>query len=159
MPVEMPMPNQVMLNYRLQYPLVRDDFYHRVQGGVQTLDMIDTFKDARETSLLLEENKILENSVHNADSISRPNLQIIRKIMENIFNLPHNKHTHPKNNVFIGGYLYQKFARSGLLVATQDFEHDLPLGKFAALKGTSQHVVSTTINVKIKSEEKCNNIN
>ena len=53
MPVEMPMPKQVMLNYRLQYPLIRDDFYDRVQGGVQTLDILEKLKSSKETSFLL----------------------------------------------------------------------------------------------------------
>ena len=65
--------------------------------------------------------------------------------MENIFSLPHNKLTHAQNNAFVGGYLYQKFVRSGLLVATQDFTHDLPVGNFASMKGSSQHVVSTIL--------------
>ena len=59
MPVEMPMPNQVMLNYRLQYPLIRDDFHHRVEGGVQTLDILGKLKNSKETSFLMEEDEIV----------------------------------------------------------------------------------------------------
>ena len=150
MPVEMPMPDQVMLNYRLQYPLIRDDFYHRVQGGIQTLDILDKLKESQETSFLLEEDKILKKYELSDGNILQPNLDIIKTIMENIFNLPHNKHTHLKNHDFIGGYIYQKFVKSGLLVATQDFEHNLPVGKFAALKGSSQRVVSINVTIKCK---------
>ena len=142
MPVEMPMPNQVMLNYRLQYPLIREDFYHRVEGGVQTLDILDKLKNSKETSFLREEDEIVSKHTQEETNILRPNLEIIKTIMENIFNLPHNKNTHAENNAFLGGYIYQKFVRSGLLVATQDFVHDLPVGNFAALKGSSQPVVS-----------------
>ena len=142
MPVEMPMPNQVMLNYRLQYPLVRDDFYHRVEGGVETLNILDKLKNSKETSFLLEEDEILSKHTKGESNILRPNLEIIKTIMENVLDLPHNKHTHAENNRFLGGYIYQKFVRSGLLVATQDFVHDLPVGNFAAMKGSSQTVVS-----------------
>ena len=145
MPVEMPMPKQVMLNYRLQYPLIRDDFYDRVQGGVQTLDILGKLKSAEETSFLLEEDEILSSNEEKEKNILRPNFKLIKTIMENIFSLAHNKHTHTKNNAFVGGYLYQKFVRSGLLVATQDFTHDLPVGNFASMKGSSQHVVSTML--------------
>ena len=148
MPVEMPMPDQVMLNYRLQYPLIRDDFYHRVQGGIQTLDILDKLKESQETSFLLEEDNILKKYESEDGNMLRPNLDLIKTIMENIFNLPHNKHTHLKNHDFIGGYIYQKFVKSGLLVAYQDFEHNLPVGKFAALKGSSQQVVSIMITIK-----------
>ena len=141
MPVEMPLPKQVMLNYRLQYPLIRDDFYDRVQGGVQTLDILEKLKSSKETSFLLEEDEILSNKEDKEEDILRPNFKLIKTIMENIFRIPHNKHTHVQNNAFVGGYLYQKFVRSGLLVATQDFVHDLPVGNFASMKGSSQHVV------------------
>ena len=148
MPVEMPMPNQVMLNYRLQYPLIRDDFYHRVQGGVQTLDILEKLKTSKETSFLLEEDDILSNDEEKEKNILRPNFKLIKTIMENVFSLPHNKHTHAQNNAFVGGYLYQKFVRSGLLVATQDFTHDLPVGNFASMKGSSQQVVRAVLLLK-----------
>ncbi len=31
----------------------------------------------------------------------------------------------------MGGYIYEKLGRSGLIVAMQDFEHELPLAEYA----------------------------
>ena len=67
--------------------------------------------------------------------------------MENIFNRPHNRVTDPGGQEFIGGYIYQKFVRSGLLVATQDFVHEIPVGDLANQKGSSSHVVSIEFKI------------
>ena len=31
----------------------------------------------------------------------------------------------------VGGYIYQKFGQAGLLVAMQNYEHELPITEFA----------------------------
>ena len=140
MPVQMPMPDQVLLDFRLQYPLIREDFYSRVEGSVQALDILDKIKNSNQASFIAEEEEIASKLTK--DNILRPSFDIIKTMMENIFNLSHNKYTHPKNHEFIGAYIYEKFVRSGLLVATQDFVHELPVGNFAMLKDSSQYVVS-----------------
>ena len=140
MPVQMPTPDQILLNFRIQYPLIREDFYSRVRGSVEASNILEKIKNSRETPFILEEEEIASNTTQ--QNILRPNFDIIKTMMENIFDLPHHELTHSKNREFIGGYIYQKFVRSGLLVATQDFTHQLPIGKFAKFKGSNQRVVS-----------------
>ena len=140
MPVQMPTPDQILLNFRIQYPLIREDFYSRVRGSVEASNILEKIKNSRETPFIMEEEEIASNITQ--QNILRPNFDIMKTMMENIFDLPHHKLTHSKNREFIGGYIYQKFVRSGLLVATQDFTHQLPIGNFAKFKGSSQRVVS-----------------
>ena len=148
MPVQMPTPDEVLLNFRVQYPLIREDFYLSIEGSVEASNILDKLKNAIETPFILEEETIAASEItsdENDNLLRRPNFDIIKTMMENIFDRPHNKFTHSKNREFIGGYIYQKFIRSGLLVATQDFEHELPVGNLAMQKDPSQHVVSTHI--------------
>ena len=140
MPVQMPTPDQILLNFRIQYPLIREDFYSRVRGSVEALNILEKVKNSRETPFILEEEEIASNTTQ--QNILRPNFNIMKTMMENIFDLPHHEFTHSKNREFIGGYIYQKFVRSGLLVATQDFSHQIPIGNFAKYKGSNQRVVS-----------------
>lgn len=148
MPVQMPTPDQILLNFRLQYPLIRDDFYQRIEGSVEESDILGKVKNSRETPFILEEEELI-SKVTEGNRL-RPSMDLMKTMMENIFNLPHHKFTHSKNHEFIGGYIYQKFVRSGLLVATQDFTHNLPVGNFAKLKDSLQHVVSK-IQIKAKT--------
>ena len=48
MPVTMPLPDQVLLNYRLQYPLIRDDFYPRIEGSVEASDILGKIQNSEQ---------------------------------------------------------------------------------------------------------------
>ena len=56
--------------------------------------------------------------------------------MEEIFNLPRNRNIDPKARDFVGGYIYEKMGRSGLVITIHDFAHELPIKAFAELLGT-----------------------
>ena len=140
MPVQMPTPDEVLLNFRVQYPLIREDFYSRIEGSVEASNILAKVKNGMVTPFILEEEDIVSKITE--ENRLRPNFDIMKTMMENIFDRPHHKITHPKNREFIGAYIYQKFVRSGLLVATQDFEHELPVGNLAMQKDPSLHVVS-----------------
>ena len=57
--------------------------------------------------------------------------------LEKVLSLPRSKHTQPKNRGAVGGFLYQKMGRSGVLVTMQDFEHKLPITELSQQMGES----------------------
>lgn len=67
--------------------------------------------------------------------------------LREVFSLPRNKHTHPQNRGAVGGYLYQKIGRSGLPVAMQDFDHELPIAELAMQMG--ENMVRETKNFNV----------
>ena len=72
----MPTPDQILLNFRIQYPLIREDFYSRVRGSVEASNILEKIKNSRETPFIMEEEEIASNITQ--QSILRPNFDIMK---------------------------------------------------------------------------------
>ncbi len=55
--------------------------------------------------------------------------------LQNVLGRPRNAYSHPAARETVGGFIYQKMGRMGLLMAMQDFEHELPITKYVEERG------------------------
>ena len=80
------------------------------------------------------------------------NKQVLELELTGVMGLPRNKHTHPEFREMVGGYLYQKFGKCGLVVGMQNYRHELPIREYAEQFGET--LVSLLNNVKMFEDER-----
>ena len=69
--------------------------------------------------------------------------EALRMELQTVLSLPRNSVTDPKSRELVGGYIYQKMGKSGLIVAMQDFKHKLPISKFVKDRGGQMVIISS----------------
>ena len=152
MPVRTATPLESTLFFKLQVPPpMRDDIYGRIKDTPTVVgdDWVTKLVDGS-THLLVEEERVVaaseeeEGAVQPPPLLRRPSQALITLMMKKVFNMGRNQETHPENRSYVLGYILQKLLRTGLMVATQDFEHEIPLGDLARLKNIPHHVVSVS---------------
>ncbi len=83
-----------------------------------------------------KEQAILSNFNHSGQKFLVPNVDLIKLSMEEVFNRPRNRFLEdsmPRD--FVGGYIYEKLGRAGLLVTIQDFKHVIPIKAYSEFIG------------------------
>ena len=143
MPVKTATPAETMLRYKVQVPVIRKDFYPRIKDLPSVVGKNWVTKMRDDSTFLIEnEEEMVSGQTTSEGGLVMPSQEVIKAMMDRVFNLRRNKDSHAQNRKFVGGYIIQKLIRSGLMVASQDFDHDIPIGDLARLKKVPYHVVS-----------------
>ncbi len=95
----------------------------KVDFGQATVVAADPFSQV--------ESQIAELSVGEVADELRVNTGAMKVEMSQVLTHPRNAYTHPTRREEVGGYLYKKLARLGLLVAMQEFRHKMAISEFA----------------------------
>ena len=53
------------------------------------------------------------------------NLNLMKLNLRTVFSQPRSKSSHPSTRERVGGFIYQKMGRTGILVGMQDFDHKI----------------------------------
>ena len=115
----MPMLPQISapnLRYTLATPLVRRNY----PKSIMKLAMPVDFNKVSDSQSFKIEEELLKNSQPN---LLLANTELIKYSMENIFNVSRNVLVDSHSRDVVGSYIYEKFARYGLMATTHDFLH------------------------------------
>ena len=132
----MPVPKVTEPNLNLRYsvnlPLKRSDLPKELLEVATKMDFNKLQEGSEGKELFATEEQIIANG--STDYIM-PNKDLLKFSLLKIFDRPRNMWKDPKSREIVGSYIYERLARSGLVVTIHDFKHEIPLGEFAKTKG------------------------